>query len=58
MLRDSKVYMPKDKRLRAEVIQLHRNILVEEYKKQKLLVVRSYKRSQQVCRILQYMPEE
>jgi len=28
MLRDGKVYIPKDKKLRAEVIQLHYDMLV------------------------------
>ena len=28
MLRDGKVYVPKDERLRAEVIQLHHDTLV------------------------------
>jgi len=29
MLRDEKVYVPKDKKLRAEVIQLYHDMLVE-----------------------------
>jgi len=31
MLRDGKVYVPKDEKLRAEVIQLHYDTLVGEY---------------------------
>ena len=31
MLKDGKVYMPKDKELRAEVIQLYHNTLVGEH---------------------------
>ena len=34
MLRDKKVYVPKDKKLRAEVIQLHYETLVERHKGQ------------------------
>jgi len=32
MLRDGKVYIPRDKRLRAEVIQLYHDILVEGHR--------------------------
>ena len=28
MLKEEKVYMPKDKELRVEIIQLHHNVLV------------------------------
>ena len=31
MLKDEKVYVPKDEELRAEVIQLHHDTLVEGY---------------------------
>ena len=31
MLRDGKVYVPKDEKLRAEVIQLHHNTPVERH---------------------------
>ena len=31
MLRDRKVYVPRDKKLRAEVIQLHHDTLVGEH---------------------------
>jgi len=34
MLKDRKVYVPKDKELRVEVIWLHHNILVEEHRGQ------------------------
>jgi len=34
MLKDRKVYVPRDKRLRAEIIQLYYNIPVGEHKKQ------------------------
>jgi len=34
MLRDSKVYVPRDEKLRAEVIQLHHDTLVGEYGEQ------------------------
>jgi len=32
VLKEEKVYMPKDKKLKLEIIQLHYNILVAEYK--------------------------
>jgi len=31
VLKEDKVYMPKDKELRTEIIQLHHNILVARY---------------------------
>ena len=34
MLRDEKVYIPRDKRLRVEVIQLHHDMLVREHRGQ------------------------
>jgi len=34
MLRDRKVYVLRDKKLRAEVIQLHYDVLVEEHREQ------------------------
>jgi len=34
MLRDRKVYVPKDEKLRAEVIQLHHDTLVEGHRGQ------------------------
>jgi len=34
MLKDRKVYVPKDEKLRAEVIWLHHNTLVEGHKGQ------------------------
>jgi len=34
MLRDRKVYVPKDKKLRAKVIWLHHDILVRGYREQ------------------------
>jgi len=34
MLKDRKVYIPRDKRLRAEIIQLYYNTPVGEHKKQ------------------------
>jgi len=34
MSKDSKVYMPKNKKLRVEVIQLHHGILVEGHGEQ------------------------
>jgi len=34
MLRDSKIYVPRDEKLRAEVIWLHHNMLVGGHGKQ------------------------
>jgi len=34
ILRDGKVYVPKDENLRAEVIQLHHDILIGEHRGQ------------------------
>ena len=34
MLRDEKVYIPRDKRLRVEVVQLHHDMLVREHRGQ------------------------
>ena len=34
MYKEKKVYMPKDDILRAEIIRLHHNILVREYREQ------------------------
>jgi len=34
MLRDKKVYVPRDKKLRVEVIQLHHDMPVEEHRGQ------------------------
>jgi len=34
MLRDRKVYVPKDEKLRAEVIQLHHDMLVGGHREQ------------------------
>jgi len=34
MLRDGKVYVPRDEKLRAEVIQLHHDTLVGEHREQ------------------------
>jgi len=31
VLKEGKVYVPKDEELRAEVIQLHHNVLAAEY---------------------------
>ena len=45
VLKEEKVYMPKDKKLRLEIIQLHHNILVAGYKgrwKMTELVIRNY----------------
>ena len=32
VLKEEKIYMPKDKKLKLEIIQLHYNILVARYK--------------------------
>ena len=45
MLKEGKVYMPKNKELRAEVIQLHHDVLAVEYRgrwKMVELVTRNY----------------
>ena len=45
MLKEGKVYVPKDKELRAEVIQLHHNVPVAGYRgrwKTVKLVIRNY----------------
>ena len=45
MLREEKVYVPRNKKLRLEIIQLHYNMLIAGYKKQwKMveLVTRNY----------------
>jgi len=34
MLKEGKVYVPKDKALRVEIIKLHYNILMKEHEKQ------------------------
>ena len=34
MLRDGKVYVPRDEKLRVEVIQLHHDTLVREHREQ------------------------
>jgi len=34
MYKEGKVYVPKDGKLRAEIIRLHHNMLVEEYRRQ------------------------
>jgi len=61
MLRDRKVYVPQDEKLRVEVIWLHHDMLVGGHREQwKMteLVTRNFwwlgvtKKSQEVCRIL------
>jgi len=42
MLKERKVYVPKDKELRVEIIQLHHNVLAIEYEKMTELVIRNY----------------
>ena len=45
MLKEGKVYMPKDKKLRVEIIWLHHNIPVAEHRgKWKMieLIIRNY----------------
>ena len=61
MLRDRKVYVPKDEKLRAEVIQLYHDILVEGHEGQWKtieLVTRNDKGSKEVHRRVQHMPEK
>jgi len=43
-LKEEKVYVPKNKELRIEIIWLHYNVLVVEYKRKKMteLVTRNY----------------
>ena len=38
MYKKRKVYVPKDKKLRAEIIQLYHNIPVEEHRRQQKTV--------------------
>ena len=45
ILKEEKIYMPKDEKLRAEIIQLHHNILVaghEDRQKIMELIMRNY----------------
>ena len=61
MLRDRKVYVPKDEKLRAEVIQLHHNTLVKGHggqQKTTELVTRSDKESKEVRRRMQHVLEK
>ena len=45
MLKEGKMYVPRDKKLRLEIIQLHHNILISEHRRQLKtveLVTRNY----------------
>ncbi len=66
MLKEGKMYVPKNKILRIEIIQLHHDIPVarhEEKWKTTVLVTRNYwwlgvnKRCRKICRGIQYMLE-